>query len=64
MKKTTVLCSLFVAAAMGIMLYYCANKIAIVADLAQDEVVQAAENKTDHAAMEEWKRIYIVRVKG
>ncbi len=64
MKKTTVLCSLFVAAAMGIMLYYCANKIAIVADLAQDEVVQAAENKSDHAAMEEGNRIKIDRDSG
>ncbi len=53
MKKTTVLCSLFVAAAMGIMLYYCANKIAIVADLAQDEVVQAAENRPNHTEMED-----------
>lgn len=44
MKNTTVLCSLFVAAAMGIMLYFCANKIVVVADVAQDEVVQAAES--------------------
>ena len=44
MKKTTVLCSLFVAAAMGVMLWFCTNKIVVVADVAQDEVVQAAEN--------------------
>ncbi len=43
MKKTTVLCLLFVAAAMGVMLHFCANKIVVVADVAQDEVVQAAE---------------------
>ncbi len=39
MKKTTVLCSLFVAAAMGVMLWFCTNKIVVVADVAQDEVV-------------------------
>lgn len=44
MKKTMVLCLMFVAAAMGVMLYYCANKIVVVADVAQDEVVQAAES--------------------
>ena len=44
MKKTTVLCSLFVAAAMGVMLWFCTNKIVVVADVAQDEVVQAAES--------------------
>lgn len=43
MKHTTALCALFVAAAMGVMLYFCANKIVVVADVAQDEVVQAAE---------------------
>ena len=44
MKKTTVLCSLFVAVAMGVMLWFCTNKIVVVADVAQDEVVQAAES--------------------
>lgn len=48
MKKTVVLCSLFVAAAMSVMLYFCANKIAVVADVAQDEVVQAAESVPDN----------------
>lgn len=49
MKKTTVLCSLFVAAAMGVMLYFCSNKIVVVADVAQDEVVQAAESSGEKA---------------
>lgn len=50
MKKTTVLCLLFVAAAMGVMLHFCANKIVVVADVAQDEVVQAAESAGERAA--------------
>ncbi len=64
MKKTTVLCSLFVAVAMGIMLHYCANKIAVVADLAQDEVVQAAEGRPEHGAVEDGNRIVIDRNSG
>lgn len=60
MKKTTVLCSVFVAIAMGIMLHYCANKIAVVTDVAQDEVVQAAES-TDGAQTEDRNCIRIDR---
>ncbi len=61
MKKTVVLCSLFVAAAMGIMLHYCANKIVVIADVAQDEVVQAAEGETGYGTAEEGNRIKIDR---
>lgn len=61
MKKTAVLCSVFVAAAMGIMLYYCANKIVVVADVAQDEVVHAAESVTDDTETEDRNRIEIDR---
>lgn len=53
MKNTVVLCSLFVAAAMGVMLHYCANKLVVVADLAQDEVVQAAESEPEDASGQE-----------
>lgn len=60
MKKTTVLCSVFVAAAMAVMLRYCANKIVVVADVAQDEVVQAAES-TESVQAEEKDRILIDR---
>lgn len=54
------LCSAFVAAAMGIMLHYCANKIVVVADVAQDEVVQAAES-TDNSQAEGRNSIEIDR---
>lgn len=43
MKRMAVYCTLFVVTAMGVMLYYCANKIIVVADVAQDEVVQTTE---------------------
>lgn len=61
MRKTVVLCSLFVAGAMGLMLRYCANKIVVIADVAQDEVVQAAESETNHETAEEGNRIEIDR---
>lgn len=44
MRRTAVYCIAFVLAAMSAMLYYSANKIIVVADVAQDEVVQS----TDH----------------
>lgn len=50
MKKATALCLLFVAAAMGVMLHFCANKIVVVADVAQDEVVQEEERSGVRAA--------------
>lgn len=43
MKRMAMYCTLFVVTAMGVMLYYCANKIIVVADVAQDEVVQTTE---------------------
>ena len=43
MKKAVMMCSAFVAAAMGVMLYFCANKVVVVADVAQDEVVKEQE---------------------
>lgn len=42
MRRTAIYCVLFVAAAMSAMLYYSANKIIVVADVAQDEVLQSA----------------------
>ena len=44
MTRMAIYCFVFVATAMGAMLYYCANKIIVVADVAQDEVVQSADN--------------------
>ena len=44
MKRTAIYCLVFVLTAMSAMLYYCANKIIVVADVAQDEVAQNAEN--------------------
>lgn len=44
MRRTAIYCILFVLAAMSVMLYYSANKIIVVADVAQDEVVQSAES--------------------
>lgn len=40
MKRMAVYCLVFVATAMSAILYYSANKIIVVADVAQDEVVQ------------------------
>ena len=61
MKKTVVLCSVFVAVAMSIMLYYCSNKVVVVTDVAQDEVVRAAESGMDSEETEEANRIEIDR---
>lgn len=47
MKSTLVYCILFVAAAMGVMLYYAATKTVGVTDLAQDEVVRPAVQKEE-----------------
>lgn len=46
MKRMAVYCLVFVATAMSAILYYSANKIIVVADVAQDEVVQEQENKS------------------
>lgn len=61
MKKTMTLCSVFVAAAMAVMLYFCANKVVVVADVAQDEVVQAAEAGSDRTELVDGNRIGIDR---
>lgn len=45
MKKTAVYCILFVVVAMSVMLYYSANKIVVVADVAQDEVIRSAQEE-------------------
>ena len=47
MKKAVMMCSAFVAAAMGVMLYFCANKVVVVADVAQDEVVKEQEESVE-----------------
>lgn len=53
MKRMAVYCFVFVATAMGIMLYYSANKIIVVADVAQDEVVQAAGSNEESKEAED-----------
>lgn len=61
MKKTMVLCSAFVTVAMAVMLYFCANRVVVVADVAQDEVVQAAEADADTTVPVDGNRIGIDR---
>lgn len=55
MKRTAVYCCLFMITAMSAMLYYCANKIIVVADVAQDEVLQE-EALEEEAGQEETGR--------
>ncbi len=43
MKIAAVCCMMFVSVAMGVMIYFSANKIIVVADVAQDEVAQNTE---------------------
>ena len=43
MMRMAIYCFVFVATAMGAILYYSANKIIVVADVAQDEVIQSEE---------------------
>lgn len=45
MMKTAVFCALFTMAAMSMMLYYSANKVIVVTDVAQDEVIGNAQEK-------------------
>ena len=47
MKVTAVYCILFVAITMSAMLYYSANKIVVVADVAKDEVIRSAQEEPD-----------------
>ena len=49
MIRMAVYCFVFVITAMGVMLYYSANKIIVVADVAQDDVAQDEVSKP-HAA--------------
>lgn len=51
MRRTAIYCVLFVAAAMCVMLHYCANKVIVVADVAQDEVVQSSGSGDAHQAV-------------
>ena len=44
MMRMAIYCFVFVATAMGAMLYYSANKIIVVADVAQDEVIRSEEH--------------------
>lgn len=44
MIRMAIYCFVFVAAAMGVMLYYSANKVVVVAGVAQDEVVASADD--------------------
>lgn len=52
MKRTAVYCLVFVVTVMSAMLYYCAHKIIVVADVAQDEVAQNAGNSENGEAGE------------
>ncbi len=62
MKRMAVYCSIFVATAMGAMLYYSAHKIIVVADVAQDEVAQSSGVSAQEApAVEDRNHIEIDR---
>ena len=47
MKRTAVFCTVFTLTAMGVMLYFASNKIIVVADVAQDEVVRNEQEKLE-----------------
>ena len=60
MMRMAIYCLVFVATAMGAMMYYCTNKIIVVADVAQDDVaqdkvVQSAESNTTRPVVVEDK---------
>ena len=63
MKRMTAYCCVFVAMAMSAILYYSANKIIVVADVAQDEVVQTktAEDTTEKVVVHDKNNIAIDR---
>ncbi len=64
MKRMAVYCLVFVATAMSAILYYSANKIIVVADVAQDEVVQesaGSEESTEKAVVVDKNNITIDR---
>ncbi len=53
MLKTAIYCVVFVVAAMGVMLYFSAHKIIVVADVAQDEVVRETGETPVNAVKDE-----------
>lgn len=61
MTRMAIYCFVFVATAMGAMLYYSANKIIVVADVAQDEVVQSVERHEPAPVIVDKNRINIDR---
>lgn len=61
MLRMAIYCFVFVATAMGAMLYYSANKIIVVADVAQDDAVQSTERNVPVAVVEDKNRINIDR---
>ena len=61
MIRMAIYCFVFVATAMGAMLYYSANKIIVVADVAQDAVVQSSDHITPTAVKADKNQIGIDR---
>lgn len=61
MIRMAIYCFVFVATAMGAMLYYSANKIIVVADVAQDDAVQSTDRNVPVAVVEDKNRINIDR---
>lgn len=60
-RRMAIYCFVFVATAMSAILYYSANKIIVVADVAQDEVVQSSGSNRDDPEVEDKNRIEIDR---
>lgn len=62
MKQTAIWAALFAAAAMAVIIYYSANKVVVVTDVAQDEVVHsmgtAKQEKTPEDIQEKNKIIF------
>lgn len=61
MKRMAVCCLVFVAVAMSAILYYSANKIIVVADVAQDEVVQENAGSVEDTVVDDKNHIRIDR---
>lgn len=53
MKKAAVYCTVFVLTAMGVMLYFSANKTVAIAEVPQAEVVERKEEETEPVIKEE-----------
>lgn len=60
-KRMAAYCLVFVAMAMSAILYYSANKIIVVADVAQDEVVQENKASVEETVVEDKDHIRIDR---